>query len=312
MNEENKFGPKRRWTRIFRKKWFFPSVYLVLAALLISAVFWYQNSGDEEIADDVQETEDYTPVLNEEEPAEPVMGEQEEVSFPVANPEDAQIVTKFFDYNADEAEQVNALIHYNNRYYQSTGVDFAREDGESFEVLASLSGTVSEVKEDPLLGNVVIIEHSDDVKTFYASLGEVAVQADDEVAQGEVLGTAGTSNFGKDKGTHVHFEIRKNDVAVNPESVFNQPLSVIETLTGTAEEEVDADSEADTETETDAEADEADYADEADETEEAEPGETADEEAEDEADESDDLDAEQEEDVITDEEQDETEEDTEE
>jgi len=253
MSEENKFGPKKSWTRIFRKRWFFPSVYLMLAALLISAVVWYQNSGEEEVVvedwEEQEESEDYTPVPNEDdETAEPVMADPEVLELPVANPDETEIVTKFFDYNADESDQVNALIHYNNRYYQSTGIDIAQGDGETFDVLASISGTVAEVKEDPLLGNVVVIDHGDDVKTFYASLGEVHVEVEDSVSQGDVIGTAGKSNFGKDNGTHVHFEVRKGDTAVNPEELVSQPLAVLDELVS-ADEAVEEETEENAETE---------------------------------------------------------------
>lgn len=299
MSEENKFGPKKSWTRIFRKKWFFPSMYLMLAALLISAVFWYQNNGDDQVVvDDVEEeTDDYSPVLNEE-PAEPVMGDQEVIELPVANPEEAEVLTKFFDYDADESDKVNALIHYNNRYYQSTGIDIARSDGEAFEVIASLSGTVSEVKEDPLLGNVVVIEHEEDVRTFYASLGEVSVEVEDSISQGDVLGTAGNSTFGKDNGTHVHFEIRKEDTAVNPEALVSQPLASLD--------EVVSGEEA---------AEEEEGTEEAEETEELDPTESIDEPIEEDVEEEDNEDIEQEDDGLIDEEDledEETEEDTEE
>src|SRR5690625_2793153 len=129
MNEENKFGPKKSWTRIFRKKWFFPSMYLMIAALLISAVVWYQSDGQDEtegIDEALLESGDYVPVAVNEEQAEPVMEHQELIQLPIASLDEAEIVTNFFDYSADAEVKANALIHYNNRYYQSTGIDIAR------------------------------------------------------------------------------------------------------------------------------------------------------------------------------------------
>ncbi|RKQ34357.1 M23 family metallopeptidase [Oceanobacillus halophilus] len=242
MSEEKQGTPKNKWSRIFRKKWFFPALYLTIAALLLAVVVWYQNldnqvpSADEEVQDE-QVTDNYEPTPDGEE-AQPVLDQQETIKFPLTDPDQAEIVTKFYDYNASEEDQENALVFYNNRYYQSTGVDFASE--EPFEVQASLSGTVTEVKEDPLLGNVVILSHENDVTTYYASLGEVAVTAGDEVKQGDQLGTAGKNIFGKDNGTHVHFELRKGDKGVNPESFFNQPVSALDELEG---EEVSEESE---------------------------------------------------------------------
>lgn len=61
--------------------------------------------------------------------------------------------------DAAEEDQLDALIFYNNQYYQSKGVDITSSDGESFEVIASLTGKVTSVKEDDLLGKVVEMEH---------------------------------------------------------------------------------------------------------------------------------------------------------
>lgn len=222
MNEEFK-GPKNKWRQIFRKKWFFPALYLTIAAVLLTAVVWYQNI-DSDTADDRSAEDHYTPVMNDED-AEPVLDQQEVIAMPVANEDEAEIVTKFFDYDADQEDRQNALVLYNNRYYQSTGVDIAAANAETFDVLAAISGTVEEVKEDPLLGNVVVLAHNEDIKTYYASLEEVSVSAGDKLTQGDKLGTAGKNIFGKDNGTHVHFEIRKSGTELNPESYFNQPVS---------------------------------------------------------------------------------------
>lgn len=232
MKEENKGASKNKWSRIFKKKWFFPGLYLTLAALLVAGVIWFQAAGNDEVAEDNMEQDPSYDQTSEhpEEDAEPVMGPDEVIEMPVASPDEAEIVTKFYDYDADEEEQLESLILYNNRYYQSTGLDIASSDGETFDVVASLSGTVSEVKEDPLLGNLVVLDHGDDVATYYASLGEVQVQAGDEVSQGDVIGTAGKNLFGQDNGTHVHFELRKNGQEVNPEAYFNQPVASLDNL----------------------------------------------------------------------------------
>ncbi|SDQ13616.1 M23 family metallopeptidase [Virgibacillus salinus] len=228
MKEENNGTPKNKWSRIFRKKWFFPAVYLTIAALLLSVVVWYQNLDNQiQETEDDQSSETYTPAEHDED-AQSVMDQQEVIKMPVVNQDQAEIVTKFYDYNAEQEEQENALVMFNNRFYQSTGIDIASADGETFDVLASLSGTVTEVREDPLLGNVVALSHENDVVTYYASLQGVNVKSGDKVQQGEVLGKAGENMFGQESGTHVHFEIRKDGNEVNPESFFNQPLSALD------------------------------------------------------------------------------------
>ncbi|MBU5465286.1 peptidoglycan DD-metalloendopeptidase family protein [Virgibacillus sp. MSJ-26] len=230
MKEENKASNK--WSRIFRKKWFFPALYLGFAAILLSVVVWYQNVGNQvpEAEDNQGMPGDVASDLYDDEDAESVMDQQEVIKMPVKEEEQAEIVTKFYDYNADEEDQENALILYNNRYHQSTGIDLASEDGESFEVTASLSGTVKEVKEDPLLGNVVVLDHDNDVTTYYASLDDVQVKAGSDLKQGDLLGVAGKNIFGQDNGTHVHFELRKDGKEVNPEDYFNQPVSKLDNV----------------------------------------------------------------------------------
>jgi stage II sporulation protein Q len=241
MKEENKGASKNKWSRIFKKKGFFPALYLTLAALLVSAVVWFQAGDDQAAEDEVVEDDRMVERGSDhpDEEAEPVLGADEVIEMPVVNSEEAEIVTKFYDYDADEEEQVDSLILYNNRYYQSTGLGIAHPEGESFDVVASLSGTVSEVKEDPLLGNVVALDHTDDVVTYYASLGEMTVQAGDDVEQGDVIGTAGKNLYGQDNGTHVHFEIRKDGQEVNPEEFFNQPVASLNSVTEDVMEETE-------------------------------------------------------------------------
>jgi stage II sporulation protein Q len=251
MKEENN-TPKNKWSQIFRRKWFFPAVYLTIAALLLSAVVWYQNTGDTPDAQDADTGDEYNPTEFDED-AKAVLDQQEVIKMPVKDEKQAEIVTKFYDYNAEQDEQEAGLVLYNNRYYQSTGIDIAGADDEAFDVVASLSGTVTEVKEDPLLGNVVVVSHENDVMTYYASLAEVEVEADTTVKQGEAIGTAGKNIFGKDNGTHVHFEIRKDGQEVNPETFFNQPLSKLDDVV-TEEEEKAAEQEKASEDNKDTEA----------------------------------------------------------
>jgi len=240
MKDEKNSAPKNNWSRIFKKKWFFPAVYLTVAALLLTVVVWYQSVDNQikDVQDDPDVSDDYIPNLHDED-VESVIDQQETIKMPIADEDQAEIVTKFYDYDADQEDQENALVRFNNMFYQSTGIDIASADGETFDVKASLSGTVTEVKEDPILGNVVSISHENDVETYYASLDEVGVKAGSKVKQGDTIGTAGRNLFGKDHGIHVHFEIRKDGAEVNPEVFFNQPVSKLDELNEEAEDSAD-------------------------------------------------------------------------
>ena len=148
------------------------------------------QSNLEEGLEDLEQNDSYQSNPFDEE-AESVIQQQETIKMPVGENVQTEIVTKFYDYNADPEDQEKGVTFYNNRYYQSTGVDIASVDGETFDVVASLSGTVEEVKEDPLLGNVVVMSHGENVTTYYASLGEVAVEEGaqiNKVKKSELLG----------------------------------------------------------------------------------------------------------------------------
>ncbi|WP_226581389.1 peptidoglycan DD-metalloendopeptidase family protein [Halobacillus litoralis] len=222
---------KLKFKRLMRKKWLYPALYLSVAALVLVGVFWYQQ-GASDLEDQIAEqpdskVQDEFLTTDNEKDSVPVMDHQENIQMPVADEKAASIVTKFYDYNASEQDQESALVLYNNKYYQSEGVDITREDGEAFEVTAALSGTVTEVKEDPLYGNVIEITHDENVSTVYASLEDVEVLAGSDVAQGDVLGSAGRNSFGQASGVHVHFEVRSDGQPVNPEDFFGQPMSKI-------------------------------------------------------------------------------------
>src|SRR5690625_2688311 len=181
MDKKNNFVSKNKWKQLIQKKWFFPALYLTIAALLLTGVVWYQNS---ETLPEVQEdfdqlAEQLADDMSYDGDVQSVMEQQEMIKMPIEDEKDIEVITKFFDYNAEQEEQQQALIEYNNRFYQSTGVDLANIDGEPFNIVASLSGTVTKVEEDPLLGNIVVLSHDDDIMTYYASLEDVNVEAGD-------------------------------------------------------------------------------------------------------------------------------------
>src|SRR5699024_5637400 len=128
--------------------------YIVLAVFLITGVVIYQQTKNKatDQLDEIAEMPSYDDNMYDEE-AESVLQHEEVIKMPVAEDVQAEIVTKFYDYEANEEDQEKGLTLYNNRYYQSTGVNITSDDGESFPVTAAISGKVQEVREDPLLGN---------------------------------------------------------------------------------------------------------------------------------------------------------------
>lgn len=237
--KEEKGGLKSHWKRIVGKKGFFPAMYLVVAALLLTGVLWFQSANriaepDLSLDFNFQDELRGNQGLDIDEPSEPVTTPVENISLPTLAESKTQIVTKFYDHEADREDQEQALVFYNNKFYQSQGIDIAATNDEPLPVVAALSGEVVEVKENPVLGFVVQLKHDHDVTTYYSSLTDVKVKDGQRVSQGDVIAHAGTNVFNKDKGVHVHFEIRKDDQPINPESYIDQ--SVADLTAGAAKE----------------------------------------------------------------------------
>ena len=63
-------------------------------------------------------------------------------------------------------------------------------------------------------GNLVEIDHGRGIITRYAHLSSIGVREGERVARGEVIGKMGST--GRSTGSHLHYEVRIDDRAVNP------------------------------------------------------------------------------------------------
>jgi len=94
------------------------------------------------------------------------------------------------------------------------GIDIAAPAGTP--VYASADGTVNRaefVKSG--YGNLIVIEHADDMATYYGHLSKFQTQKGKRVKKGELIGNVGST--GKSTGPHLHFEVRRGGKALNPE-----------------------------------------------------------------------------------------------
>ena len=96
------------------------------------------------------------------------------------------------------------------------GVDIKADVGTS--VKAMNKGTVSEVRDDPLMGSTVIIDHGNGVVAWYQSLSKAAnVTVGESVSSGQIIGTVGdTAESEAAERSHLHFAIKKNGSWVDP------------------------------------------------------------------------------------------------
>ncbi len=99
-----------------------------------------------------------------------------------------------------------------NHYFHK-GTDLAATSGN--DIVAVKSGEVIFSSYEGAYGNLVIIQHADSVKTYYAQCSKLNVNVGDKVNQGDVIANVGST--GNSTGPHLHFEIRINDECVNPQ-----------------------------------------------------------------------------------------------
>ncbi len=103
------------------------------------------------------------------------------------------------------------------------GMDFSASVGT--EVYATGKGIVVEAKRDATggYGNLIVIDHGYSYKTVYAHLSRIFVKPGQKILRGQIIGYVG--NTGKSTSPHLHYEVRKNGVPLNPIYFFYNDIS---------------------------------------------------------------------------------------
>lgn len=95
-----------------------------------------------------------------------------------------------------------------------TGIDFASPQGT--DIFAAEAGVVITSKRTSGYGNCIIIDHGNGLWTLYGHIrnGGLLVKEGQSVKKGQKIAEVGST--GNSTGPHLHFEVRKNETAVNP------------------------------------------------------------------------------------------------
>jgi len=97
------------------------------------------------------------------------------------------------------------------------GTDIKMYKGDT--VVATQSGVIARANWGYGFGRLVVIQHRNNIQTYYAHLTSFLKKKGDKVEKGEPIGLAGST--GRARGPHLHFEMRENGQPFDPELVFD-------------------------------------------------------------------------------------------
>lgn len=106
-------------------------------------------------------------------------------------------------------ERVHPIFGTVRNHY---GTDFNGSTGDP--IVAASGGVVLSSGWRTGYGNTVVVSHGEGFTTLYAHMSDMNVSAGDQVAGGDLIGWVG--NTGWSTGSHLHFEVRLDGVALDP------------------------------------------------------------------------------------------------
>jgi len=105
-------------------------------------------------------------------------------------------------------------------YRAHMGIDYAAPTGTP--VFSVANGKIAHLGFNGAFGNLIVIEHPGNYHTYYAHLSNynVELQLGNEVRRGFEIGYVGST--GRSTGPHLHFELRKNGIYIDPYAAKTQ------------------------------------------------------------------------------------------
>ncbi len=102
-----------------------------------------------------------------------------------------------------------------------TGIDIAAKSGSTITSFAD--GKVIEAGRNSTYGNYLLIEHNGGIRSFYGHNSRLNVKKGQSVKIGQKVAEVGST--GLSTGPHLHFEVRKNNMRLDP-SLYISPEKV--------------------------------------------------------------------------------------
>ena len=101
------------------------------------------------------------------------------------------------------------------------GTDFSAPVGT--KVMATADGTVAYSGFESGYGKKVIIDHGNGYQTIYAHLSKAVIRQGQHVKRGDTIAFSG--NTGVSTGPHLHYEVRKDNMVINPTAFFSDDMT---------------------------------------------------------------------------------------
>lgn len=131
---------------------------------------------------------------------------------PVSN-EDLNQISSGFGMRIDPIYKT-ARMHW--------GLDFTADEGTN--VYSTGNGVVKDLEQNAWgYGNCVLIDHGFGYVSRYAHLSAFKVKKGDKITRGQLIGLVGST--GKSTAPHLHYEIEKNGVKIDPIHFFHSDIT---------------------------------------------------------------------------------------
>ncbi len=157
-------------------------------------------------------------------PSESVINEEENINSDIISPvtNNANLSIHFYDKDDSTEVQQNSLIYYANTYIPNTGTLYTSDT--DFEVKNVFQGKVIEILDDEFFGQCIVIEHNNNLRTYYYGLKDIEVAVGDELSTGAILGMANNNTILNNQKTFL-IEVYYNNELLNPEKFIGTKIT---------------------------------------------------------------------------------------
>ena len=206
-------------TRLKLKRWVTASIYVSLVLIMFISMLFISSMLDKRYGSSLSLSYILKDFINEDIPV--INIETDKIIKPFEN-DNIVIDIDYYDKDDNEENQQKSLILYENTYMPNTGILYTSE--EQFDVLSTLDGKVTKIDKDELLGNYIEITHTPSLVITYYSIDNIKVNVNDEVKQGEVIGTSGKNNISSTSDNMMLFEVSLNGNNINPDNYYEMNI----------------------------------------------------------------------------------------